>query len=68
MLPDVLLSDKIANIILILANKLNISVENAMDIFYKSNTCNNLYNSSTMLYTFGDLYIVDDVLNEIKAR
>ncbi|MBR6177448.1 MAG: DUF3791 domain-containing protein [Bacteroidales bacterium] len=67
MLPDVLLSDKIANIILILANKLNISIENAMDIFYKSNTCNNLYNASTMLYTFGDLYIADDVLNEVKA-
>ena len=34
---------------LILANKLNISIENAMDIFYKSNTCNNLYNASTMI-------------------
>ena len=50
----------------LLSEQLNISSERALDLFYTSKTCELLHDPSTLLYTFSDGYIVDDVLREIQ--
>lgn len=67
MLTNILLWNKIGRIITLLADKLDISPEKALDIFYSSNTNKRLHDPSTLLYTFGDKYIVDDVIEELKG-
>lgn len=66
MLSDLLLWNKIGRIVTLLAERLNISSEHALDLFYTSKTCELLHDPSTLLYTFSDLYIVDDVVREIQ--
>ena len=64
--PDILLSDKISNVTLLLAQWLSIPVVKAFDIFYKSKTSRELHDLSTDLYTFGDRYIANNVMNELR--
>ena len=66
MLSDLLLWNKIGRIVTLLSERLNITSEHALDLFYTSNTCERLHDPSTLLYTFSDLYIVDDVIREIQ--
>lgn len=66
MLSDLLLWNKIGRIVTLLSERLNISSEHALDLFYTSTTCERLHDPSTLLYTFSDLYIVDDVIREIQ--
>lgn len=66
MLSDILLWNKIGRIVTLLAKRLDISGEEAFDIFYMSKTNDRLHDPSTLLYTFGDLYIVDEVIKEIQ--
>ena len=66
MLSDVLMWNKIGLIVTLLAERLDISGERALDIFYTSKTNERLHDPSTMLYTFGDLYIVDEVIRELQ--
>lgn len=51
---------------MLLAKRLRISPERAFDIFYTSETNKRLHDSTTLLYTFGDKYIVDDVVRELQ--
>jgi hypothetical protein len=51
---------------MLLSEQLNVSSERALDLFYTSKTCERLHDPSTLLYTFSDGYIVDDVLREIQ--
>ena len=67
MLSDLLMWNKIGRIVTLLAQRLNVSSERALDVFYTSKTCERLHDESTLLYTFGDLYIVDDVILEIQG-
>ena len=46
--------------------RLDITPERALDLFYTSKTNEYLHDSSTLLYTFGDRYIVDEVIREIQ--
>lgn len=66
MLSDLLLWNKIGRIVTLLSERLNISSEHALDLFYTSMTCERLHDPSTLLYTFSDLYIVDDVIREVQ--
>ena len=66
MLSDLLLWNKIGRIVTLLSERLEISSEHALDVFYHSKTCELLHDPSTLLYTFSDLYIADDVLREIQ--
>ena len=50
-----------------LANQLNITLEQALELFYKSKTCDDLHNPDTLLYTFSDNYIADEVVAELKG-
>ena len=67
MLSDLLMWNKIGRIVTLLSERLDISPERALDIFYTSKTNERLHDPSTLLYTFGDLYIVDDVIREIQG-
>ena len=50
-----------------LAEQLDISPERALELFYKSQTCEELHDPKTLLYTFGDAYIADEVIAELKG-
>lgn len=62
---DQVLWRKTARIITILADRLNVSQERAMDIFYNSHTFVLFNNPESGLQLFGDEYIVNDVLTEL---
>ena len=68
MLSDLLMWNKIGRIVTLLSERLDIKPEKALDIFYTSKTNERLRDPSTLLYTFGDLYIVDEVIREIQGR
>ena len=67
MLSDILLWNKIGRIVTLLARRLDINEEEAFDIFYTSKTNERLHDPYTLLYTFGDLYIVDEIVREIQG-
>ena len=56
--------NKIGRIVTLLSERLNISSEQALDLWYNSKTNERLHDPSTLLYTFSDMYIVDDLINE----
>ena len=58
---------KIGGVVMALAEQLNVSPEQALGIFYKSKTCDDLHNPETMLYAFSDNYISDEVITELKG-
>jgi hypothetical protein len=58
---------KIGGIVMALAEQLDISHERALELFYKSQTCEELHNPKTLLYTFSDAYIADEVIAELKG-
>jgi hypothetical protein len=66
MLSDVLMWNKIGRIVTLLSERLDIAPERALDLFYTSKTNERLHNPSTLLYTFSDRYIVDDVIRELQ--
>ncbi|NPD82727.1 DUF3791 domain-containing protein [Prevotella sp. PINT] len=66
MLNDILLWNKIGRIITLIHKALDISPEQAFDTFYSSKTCSRLHDHDDYLYLMGDLYIVDELLMELK--
>lgn len=58
---------KTGGIVMSLATRLNVSPERALELFYSSNTCDDLHNPDTLLYTFSDDYIVDEVISELRG-
>lgn len=67
MLSDLLMWNKIGRIITLLQKRLHISAIRALDLFYNSKTNERLHDPSTLLYTFSDAYIVDDIILEIQT-
>jgi len=68
MISDLLLCNKIGRIVTLLAERLNILSDHALDVFYTSKTNERLHDPSTKLYLFSDLYIVEDIVQEIQGR
>ena len=66
MLSEVLMWNKIGRIVTLLSERLDISPEYALDLFYMSKTNERLHDESTLLYTFGDRYIVDELIRELQ--
>lgn len=66
MLRDSQLWMKIGRICTLLAKRLDIFSERAFDIFQMSKTCELLHDERSLLYLMSDLYIVDDVVAELK--
>lgn len=66
-IQEIIMSNRIGAIAVILAKRLNIDNVSALKEFYMSQTCANLHDKSTGLYLYGDLYVADDFMLE-KAR
>ena len=63
---EIIMSNRIGAISMELAKRLNIEPVKALQLFYESKTCADLHNKETGLYLFGDLYIVDEYIQEKK--
>ena len=50
----------------LLSQRLDVSGERALDIFYTSRTNELLHDEHTGLYLMSDLYIVDEVIRELR--
>lgn len=68
MLREIVMWNKIGRIIMILAERLGIAPERALDIFYSSETNSRLHNPDDYLYLMSDLYIVDEVMKELRGE
>lgn len=68
MLNEILLWRKIARIIMLLAKRLGISPERALDVFYESDVCTMIHEERYGLYLFSDLYIVDEIMLELQRK
>ena len=58
---------KIGGVVMALSERLGITPERALEMFYMSKTCEDLHNPETMLYTFGNDYIADEVIGEYRG-
>ena len=58
---------KIGGVVMALSEQLNITPERALEMFYTSKTCDDLHNPDTLLYTFGNRYIADEVIAEYRG-
>ena len=65
---DQVLWRKTARIIAILADKLNITQERAMDLVYNSDTYTLYMNPESGLQLMSDFYIVEDLLRELQEK
>lgn len=65
---DDILERKIARIIILLAEALKISEEQALDMFYASETYCELTDATSMLHLRADGYILEDVLKELSDQ
>lgn len=68
MLRDSQLWMKIGRICAQLSKRLDISPERAFDIFQKSKTNELLHDERSLLYLMSDLYIMDNVIMELKGK
>lgn len=68
MLRDTVFWTKIGRIVVRLSERLDVSPEEAFDIFYESDTCERFHNPDTGLYLYGDLYIVDELMRELQDK
>lgn len=66
MLSDLLMWNKIGRIITILSERLNVSGEKALDLWYSSKTNERLHDPDSLLYTFGDQFIADELIREYQ--
>ncbi|MBQ9636755.1 MAG: DUF3791 domain-containing protein [Prevotella sp.] len=57
---------KIAGVVRALSEQLGISDERALEMFYTSKVCGELHDPDTLLFTFGDRYIADEVIAEYR--
>ena len=65
-IQEIILSNRIGIIASELSRRLEISPTKALQIFYESKTCADLHDKETGLYLFSNLYIVDEVLRELR--
>lgn len=66
MLRDSQLWMKIGRICTILSKQLDVSPERAFDIYQNSKTSELLNDERSLLYLMSDLYIVDDIIAELR--
>ncbi len=64
MLSPLLMWNKIGRIVSLIASDMNISSEQALDMFYRSRTNQLMRDPNVKLYTFSDRYLADEVMME----
>ena len=57
---------RIGCIVVKISETLNVSLKEALDLFYRSETCRRFHDEETGLYLQGNLYILNDFLAEIS--
>ena len=65
-IQEIILSNRIGAISILLSQLLNIDNIRALKLFYNSETCKKLHDKSTGLYLYGDLFIVDEFMLEMQ--
>jgi hypothetical protein len=65
---DIILWNRIGRMVPIIADKLHVPIERAFDLFYTSQTCARFHDESSGLYLYGELYIIDDLMMELRER
>ena len=50
-----------------ISEALDVSLKEALDMFYRSETCRRFHDEETGLYLQGNLYVLNDLLAEISA-
>ena len=63
-IQEIILSNRIVAIAVVLARRLNIAPIKALQLFYESRTCSDLHDKATGLYLYGDLYVADEFMIE----
>ena len=58
---------RIGCIVVKISETMNISLNEALDLFYKSETCRRFHDEETGRYLQGNLYVLNDFLAEISA-
>ena len=59
---------RIGCIVVKISETLNVSLKEALDLFYKSETCRRFHDEETGLYLQGNLYVLNDFLAEISRQ
>lgn len=67
-IQEIIMSNRIGAIAILLAKQLNITNVQALKLFYESETCAKLHDKSTGLYLYGDLYVIDEFMYEMQNR
>ncbi len=67
-IQEIIMSNRIGAISVILAERLGITDIQALKLFYESRTCAYLHDKSTGLYLYGDHYIADEYMREMEGR
>ena len=67
-MSDLLMWNKIGRIVTLLQQRLDVTSERALDIFYTSRTNEHLHDPHTGLYLMSDLYIVDEIILELRNK
>ncbi len=67
-IQEIIMSNRIGAIAVILAERLNITSVKALKLFYESETCSKLHDKTTGLYLYGDLYVADEFMREMEDK
>ena len=59
---------RIGCIVVKISGSLDVSLREALDMFYKSETCRRFHDEETGLYLQGNLYVLNDFLTEISKQ
>jgi len=66
MYGSIIMWNNIGRIITMIAKDMGISDEQALSMFYESRVNRLMRDPSTMLYTYGDRYLADEVIMEVQ--
>ena len=66
-LRNVIRWQRIGCIVVKISETLDVSLKEALDMFYRSETCRRFHDEETGLYLQGNLYVLNDFLAEISA-
>ena len=63
----IILHNRIGCIVAKMSELFRISLTEALDVFYRSDTCRRFHDEKTGLYLYGDLYIIDELEIELLS-
>ena len=64
----IILNSRIGCIVAKMSELFRISLTEALDVFYRSDTCRRFHDEKTGLYLYGDLYIIDELEIELHGK